>query len=101
MKEDNEKQKIIEGYFVGDTVHLIKETEYSKKLGFKINSVAVVSKNDTKETLEGWKVIDYEKRISEIVDNMEPEKIIELHKNISEMMEKAESLDKNKKSSKK
>ena len=85
MKEESEKQKIIEGYFVGDTVHLIKETEYSKKSGFKINSVAVVSKDDTKETLEGWKVIDYDKRIKEIVGKMNPENIKELYKNLTEL----------------
>jgi hypothetical protein len=95
------KKEITKGYFLGDTVLLKEETEFSKKNGFKLNDIGIVSKSDTKESLQGWKVIDYEKRISEIVDNMEPEKIVELYKGISEMMEKAESVHKNKKNSKK
>jgi hypothetical protein len=85
MKENNKKIEIIEGYFVGDTVFLKEETEFSKKNNFKINTVAVVSKNDTKESLEGWKVVDFDKRIGEAIDNMEPAKIKELYSRLLEI----------------
>tara|TARA_B110000503_G_C7117049_1_gene400863 strand:+ start:37 stop:345 length:309 start_codon:yes stop_codon:yes gene_type:complete len=85
MEEKNKKKEIIEGYFVGDTVFLKEETEFSKKNNFKINTIGIVSKNDTKESLEGWKVVDFDKRISEIVDNMEPDKIKELYSRLLEI----------------
>ena len=68
-----ERKEITKGYFVGDTVILMEETEETKRLGFEKGVVGIVSKNDTKETLKGWKVVDYEKNFKEAVDKMNPE----------------------------
>jgi acyl carrier protein len=57
------RKEIIEGYFVGDSVILKKETGDSKKLKIPIGTIGTVSEYDTKKTLEGWKVIDLKKMI--------------------------------------
>jgi hypothetical protein len=58
------RKEIIEGYFVGDSVILRKETGDSKKLKIPIGTIGTVSENDTKKTLEGWdlkKLIEVDK----------------------------------------
>jgi hypothetical protein len=71
-----EKNEIIPGYFVGDTVLLYEHTELTN--GLTLGTIGVVSKDDTIETLKGWKVIDYEKNIKEVLDTKTPEEIKEI-----------------------
>jgi hypothetical protein len=93
--DKEEKKEIIKGYFVGDTVYLKEETDYSKKNGFKLNSVGIVSKNDNEESLKGWVVIDYEKRIREAVDKMKPEEIKKIYSDIVAVFDKEIKNNKN------
>lgn len=89
-----ERKEITKGYFVGDTVILMEETEETKRLGFEKGVVGIVSKNDTKETLKGWKVVDYEKNFKEAVDKMNPEEVGELFAKLVEIGKIKNPIDK-------
>jgi hypothetical protein len=76
MDSSEERKEVIPGYFVGDTVLLYEHTENTKSL--TLGTVGVVSENDNEETLKGWKVVNYEKKIKEVLDEKTPEEIKEI-----------------------
>jgi hypothetical protein len=79
------KKEIIPGFFVGDTVILKRETEATKSQQTKLGTIAVVSESDNEESLEGWEVVDYEKRFKEALDEMPPEEISKLFERLVEL----------------
>jgi hypothetical protein len=79
------RKEIIPGFFVGDTVILKRETEITKMQKFKLGTVGVVSEFDDKESLDGWEVVDYEKRFKEALDEMPPEEISKLFQRLVEL----------------
>lgn len=83
--EEKERKEIFDGYFVGDTVILKEETELTKKHNFKLGAVAVVSKNDTEESLKGWNKVNLEEEFKKEIDQMTPEKIKELYDKLAKI----------------
>jgi len=79
------KKEIIPGFFVGDTVILKRETEMTKSQKFKIGTIGVVSEFDNEESLDGWEVVDYEKRFKEALDEMSTEEISKLFERLVEL----------------
>jgi hypothetical protein len=82
MEEEKKRKEIFNGIFVGDTVILEKETDFSKEKGFKIGDVGIVSEKDNKESIEGWRLIDYEKTISQTLEKLKPEEVDDIFKQI-------------------
>lgn len=76
MKKNNENKEVIPGYCIGDTVILYEHTDLTKE--FTLGTIAVVSEEDNKDTLKGWKVVNYEKKIKEALDDKKPEEIREI-----------------------
>lgn len=85
MNKKNKKE-IISGFFVGDTVILKEETEFSKNQGFKVGDVGVVSKKDNEESLSGWEFFDYEKHIEETLKKLDSNQIEEMFSKIVDML---------------
>lgn len=79
MKDKKVRQEIIPGHFLGDTVILKEETELTKKQNLKLGTIGFVSKDDNKETLNGWLKIDVDDGFRKEIDKMSPEKISELY----------------------
>lgn len=80
-----EEKEIIPGFKVGDTVILDRETSDTKSKGIPVGSIGVVSLNDNKKTLEGWRVIDLESRFKEAVDKLKPEEVDEIFKKLVDL----------------
>jgi hypothetical protein len=85
MSEDVRKE-IINGFFIGDTVMLKKETEFSKKQGYKIGDIGIISKEDNQETLEGWKVFNYKQHIEETLQKLDSNQIEDIFSKIVDMI---------------
>jgi hypothetical protein len=79
------KKEIIPGFFVGDTVILERQTEKTESQGLKLGTLAVVSEADDAESLDGWKVVDYEKRFKEALDKMSEEEVSSLFNRLKEL----------------
>tara|TARA_R110001592_G_scaffold266016_3_gene531644 strand:- start:887 stop:1198 length:312 start_codon:yes stop_codon:yes gene_type:complete len=99
---NKEKVEISPGFFVGETVILLEETELTKVNKIKIGTVGIVSKNDNLKTLKGWKTINIEEGFKSEIDKMTPEKIDELYNHLSKIgkiknADKLDELAKNKK----
>lgn len=75
-KENKNKKEVIPGYFVDDTVILHEHTKDTK--GITLGTIAIVSEDDNEETLKGWKVVNYEKKIKEVLDEKSPQEIKEI-----------------------
>lgn len=80
-----EEKEIIPGFKVGDTVILEKETAETKLKGVQVGTVGVVTLEDNKKTLEGWKVIDLESRFKEAVDKLSPDEVSEIFKRLVDL----------------
>lgn len=93
--EEKERQEVFDGYFVGDTVILKEETELTKKQNFKLGTIAVVSKNDTKESLKGWSKVNLEEEFRKEIEKMSPETIKELYDKLAKIgkIKNADKLD--------
>jgi hypothetical protein len=85
---DENKKEIIKGFFVGDTVILESETELTKSQNLKPGTIGIVSINDTKETLDGWKVVDLEKRFQEAIGNLSKEEVDNLMRDLIKLNKK-------------
>mgnify|MGYP003635859418 CR=1 FL=1 len=92
---NKERIEIEPGFFVGETVILLEETEFTKVHKIKIGTVGVVSKDDNLETLKGWKAINVEEGFKSEIDKMTPEKIDELYNHLSRIgkIKNADKLD--------
>jgi hypothetical protein len=85
MNKDIRKE-IINGFFVGDTVMLKGETEFSKEQGFNIGDVGIVSKEDNEESLKGWEVFNYKQHIEETLQKLDSNQIDDIFSKIVDML---------------
>jgi hypothetical protein len=85
MNKDIRKE-IINGFFVGDTVMLKEETEFSKEQGFNIGDVGIVSKEDNEESLKGWEVFDYKQHIEDTLQKLDSNQIEDIFSKIVDML---------------
>jgi hypothetical protein len=89
MNKDIRKE-IINGFFVGDTVMLKEETEFSKEQGFNIGDVGIVSKEDSEESLKGWEVFDYKQHIEDTLQKLDSNQIDDIFTKIVDMLGETE-----------
>jgi len=82
----NTRKEIISGFFVGDTVILKEETEFSKNQGFNIGDVGIISKEDNEKTLKGWEVFDYKNHIEETLQKLDSNQIEEIFSQLVNML---------------
>jgi DNA-binding transcriptional MerR regulator len=80
------REEIISGFFVGDTVILKEETDFSKKQGFNIGDIGIISKKDNEESLKGWEVFDYKQHIEETLQKLDSNQIEEIFSQIVDML---------------
>jgi hypothetical protein len=86
----NNRKEIINGFFIGDTVILKEETEFSKNKNFKIGDVGIISKDDNEETLKGWEVFNYKKHIEETLQKLESNQIDKIFSELVNILGKNE-----------
>tara|TARA_B100000900_G_C19979848_1_gene473336 strand:- start:104 stop:412 length:309 start_codon:yes stop_codon:yes gene_type:complete len=93
--EENKRLEIVPGYFVGDTVILKEETDWSNKNKIKIGAIGIVSMKDNKDTLKGWAKVDLEDEFRQEIDKMSPERVSELYDSLAAMgkIKNADMLD--------
>ena len=93
--EENKRLEVIPGYFVGDTVVLKEETDWSNKNKIKIGAIGIVSMKDNEDTLKGWTVVNLEDEFRQEIDKMSPERVKELYDSLAAMgkIKNAEMLD--------
>lgn len=83
--EENKILEVIPGYFVGDTVILKEETDWSNKNKIKIGAIGIVSIQDNENTLKGWTKVNLEDEFKQEIDKMSPERVKELYDSLAAM----------------
>jgi len=93
--EENKRLEVIPGYFVGDTVVLKEETDWSNKNKLKIGAIGIVSTKDNEDTLKGWTRVNLEDEFRQEIDKMSPERVKELYDSLAAMgkIKNADMLD--------